>query len=79
MAGVTIGHGAVVAAGAVVTHDVAPYRVVAGVPARTLRSRFDDQVIDKLLAIAWWDWDRVTLERRFTDLSNLEQFLEAYG
>ncbi len=79
MAGVTISSGAVVAAGAVVTHDVAPYHLVAGVPARPLRLRFSPRIIDKLMAIAWWDWDRATLERRFTDFSNLEQFLEAYG
>jgi phosphonate metabolism protein (transferase hexapeptide repeat family) len=79
MAGVSIGTGAVVAAGAVVSRNVDPYQVVAGVPARPQRARFDAGVIDKLLAIAWWEWDRATLERRFADFSNLEGFLEAYG
>jgi phosphonate metabolism protein (transferase hexapeptide repeat family) len=79
MAGVSIGTGAVVAAGAVVTHDVAPYHIVAGVPARPMRARFAREIIDKLMTIAWWDWDRPTLEQRFKDFSNLEKFLEAYG
>ncbi|MEJ5357795.1 MAG: DapH/DapD/GlmU-related protein [Desulfobacterales bacterium] len=79
MAGVTIGTGAVVAAGAVVTREVAPYQVVAGVPARPVRFRFPAAVIEKLLAIAWWDWDRETLERRFPDLNDLNRFLERYG
>jgi hypothetical protein len=79
MAGVCIGTGAVVAAGAVVTRDVAPYQVAAGVPARPLRMRFAPQIIERLMAIAWWDWDRRTLEQRFADFSTLERFLAAYG
>jgi virginiamycin A acetyltransferase len=54
--GVTIGHGAVVGARAVVTGDVPPYGVVAGNPARLARRRFDAATVEALLAIAWWDW-----------------------
>lgn len=56
LSGVKIGDGAVIGAGAVVTHDVAPYAVVAGVPARYLRSRFPDKLISRLLELRWWDW-----------------------
>lgn len=54
--GVTIGHGAVVGARAVVTGDVPPYGVVAGNPARLARRRFDAATVEALLRIAWWDW-----------------------
>lgn len=77
--GVTIGTGAVVGAGAVVSRPVAPYDIVAGVPARKLRSRFSGDVIDALLAIAWWDWDRETLSRRFKDLRDAERFVARYA
>ena len=79
MPGVTIGIGAVVGSGAVVTKDVAPYEIVAGVPARFIRKRFPDGTIEKLMDIEWWNWDRKTLEARFTDLYDLDAFLEKYG
>ena len=57
LGGVSIGTGAVVAAGAVVTHDVPPYAIVAGVPAKVLRYRFDPATIDALLESRWWECD----------------------
>lgn len=57
LSGVSIGNGAVVAAGAVVTKDVPAYGVVAGVPAKVLKYRFDKEHIDKLEKLKWWDWD----------------------
>jgi virginiamycin A acetyltransferase len=54
--GVTIGHGAVVAAGSVVARDVPPYAIVGGNPARVVRSRFSEGDVERLLRAAWWDW-----------------------
>ena len=56
MPGVRIGDGAVIAARAVVTADVEPYAVVAGMPARQLRRRFSQERIAMLLEMRWWDW-----------------------
>lgn len=57
MPGVTIGAGAIVGARSVVSRDVPPYAVVAGNPARVRRIRFADDVVERLLAVAWWNWD----------------------
>ncbi|WP_313952392.1 CatB-related O-acetyltransferase [Accumulibacter sp.] len=56
LSGVTVGHGAVIAAGAVVSQDVAPYSVVAGNPARHIRWRFPEATRQALLEAAWWEW-----------------------
>lgn len=55
--GVSIGNGAVVGAGSVVTKDIPPYAIVVGVPAKIVKYRFDSEVIDKLLSIQWWNFD----------------------
>lgn len=59
--GVCIGSGAIIGAGSVVARDVAPYTIVAGNPAREVRSRFAPDIIERLLDLAWWDWplDRI--------------------
>ncbi len=56
LAGVTIGDGAIVGARAVVTHDVEPYTIVGGIPAKTIRQRFDASTIELLLTLQWWNW-----------------------
>jgi len=56
MPGVTIGDGAIIAAKAVVTHDVPPYAIYAGNPARVVKTRFDEFTVKRLLKIAWWNW-----------------------
>jgi virginiamycin A acetyltransferase len=54
---------AIVATGAVVTRDVPPYAIVGGNPAAVLRSRFDSATVQRLRAIAWWDWDSEKVAR----------------
>lgn len=77
---VTLGHGAVVASGAVVTKDVAPYTIVAGTPARVLRLRQPEAIADRLIALAWWDWPHDRLRQTLDDFRTLtaEAFLDKY-
>ena len=77
---VTIGAGAIVASGAVVTKDVPPFTIVAGCPATPLRPRFDPRTTQRLMALAWWDWDHSRLRAALTDFRTLqaEAFLEKH-
>ena len=79
--GITIGHGAVVAAGAVVTRDVAPYAVVAGVPARFLKWRFAPETAQRIMRLGWWDWEHGRLAQAEDDMRALsvEAFLAKYA
>lgn len=75
MEGVTIGDGAVVAAGAIVTKDVPPYAIVGGVPARVIKYRFDEETIQKLLELKWWEKDQIWIKEHAEDFENINKFL----
>ena len=78
---ITIGHGAVIASGAVVTKSVSPYTIVAGVPAKPLRVRLARRLANKMIELAWWDWDHDKIEECLPDFRNLsvEAFIYKYG
>ena len=68
MAGVKIGDGAIIATNSTVVKDVEPYSVVGGNPAKEIKKRFSQEVIEKLLALKWWDW---SIEKITENVSNL--------
>lgn len=73
--GITIGNGAVIGAGAVVTKDVLPYEIVAGVPAKHIGFRFDKNTITDLNNIKWWDWDISKINRNLLYLQNKTDYI----
>jgi phosphonate metabolism protein (transferase hexapeptide repeat family) len=79
--GRTIGTGAVVAGGAIVTKDVAPYTIVGGNPARPIRRRFPEDIAERLMALAWWDWEHARLREALADFRvlSVEAFLEKHS
>jgi virginiamycin A acetyltransferase len=79
MAGVHIGDGAIIAARSIVQKDVPPFTIVGGIPARIIRKRFDDPVIELLQQIKWWDWDiqRIKAHIRILCHGNVEELKNA--
>ncbi|NDA62614.1 MAG: chloramphenicol acetyltransferase [Chitinophagia bacterium] len=74
MPGIKIGHGAIIGTNTLVTKEVAPYTIVGGNPGKLIRNRFDQQTIDFLLELAWWDWpiERITKHVKDIASGNLE-------
>ena len=79
LSGVTIGDGAVIAAGAVVNQNVPPYAVVGGVPAKLLKFRLNSDQIDSLLRIQWWNWPITKIEDNLELFySDVDQFISVH-
>lgn len=79
LGGVTIGNGAVIGAGSIVTRDIPAYAVAVGNPARVIRYRFAPDVIERLQALEWWEWSDDLIGERVAILTamNAEHFLDA--
>ena len=68
--GVNIGDGCVIGAGAVVTKDIPPYSIAVGVPAKIIKKRFDDEIIELLESIQWWNWSEDNIKKNISFLRN---------
>ncbi len=78
---ITIGDGAVVAAGAVVTRDVPPYTIVAGLPSKPMRPRYAPEIARGMIELAWWDWSHEAIREALPDFRRLNAaaFLDKYA
>ena len=78
LSGVTIGDGVVVATQSLVAKDIPPYTIVGGNPAREIKKRFSDDIINRLLNIKWWNWEdeKIKMAMPFLLNNDIERFLE---
>lgn len=78
-AGITIGHGTAIGAGSVVKKDVPPYAIVAGVPAKLIRYRFDNETVSQLLATNWWTLSDDEIQLLAEYIKSPSEFIEMYN
>lgn len=79
MGNITIGNGAIIGTRAIVTKDVPDYGVVVGNPGKLIKYRFTEQQIEKLLQIAWWNWELKVIQERLQYLSDIDLLIEKFG
>lgn len=78
--GVNVGDGAIIGSGSVVTHNVDPYSIVAGSPARVINYRYNQEQIKKLLKIAWWNWaEKKIIENLDFMYGDIDAFIEKFS
>jgi len=79
MSGVKIGDGAIIANNSHVIKDVEPYSIVGGNPAKKIKHRFSEEIIKKLLNIAWWNWDesKINENKHLLNSENIEEFINS--
>jgi virginiamycin A acetyltransferase len=80
MPGIKIGHGAIIGTSSVVTKDVAPYTIIGGNPAKIIRRRFDEKIIEFLLKLSWWDWpiEKITDNIETIAIGDIEALKKIY-
>ena len=78
LAGVTIGDGAIIGACSLVTRDVEPYGIYAGIPAKKIGRRFDEATVEKLKKIKWWEHDEAWMREHVTEFDDVDSFVENY-
>jgi len=79
MPGVRIGNGAVIGSQSVVTKNIMPFEIAVGVPAKPIKKRFTDDIIEKIEKIGWWNWDYETVKKRLDDFNDIRLFIEKYS
>lgn len=79
LGGISIGDGAVIAAGSLVSKDVEPYSIQGGIPAKEISKRFSNDIISKLQIIKWWNWNERQLKDRNVYFLNVEKFIERFS
>lgn len=76
LSGVTIGDGCIIGAGSVVTKSISPFSIVGGVPAKLIRMRFEDLVIERIQAIRWWQYNLLKVSLPWDDIGQCLDQLE---
>ena len=79
LSGVHIGNGVIVGAGAVVANNIDPYAIAVGNPAKCIKYRFNQEAIEKLLKIRWWDWEPDLVAERKEDFEDIDIFLKKHA